>query len=106
MGKTIQTIAAILHNRPSGIDKKILAKQWEIADQKHGMTDALPRAGTLIVVPMVAIRQWQMEIARFTRDQSLSVTVYHGSERSSSLKDICKYDIVLTTYKVRVVAKR
>lgn len=99
MGKTIQAIATILHNRPNKEDKAQM-QQWNESDLRHGIKDELPRAGTLIVVPMVAIRQWQLEIARFTQDQSLSVVVYHGNERADSVHDIIGHDIVLTTYKV------
>jgi DNA repair protein RAD16 len=100
MGKTIQAIATILHNRPNKKDK-MQSKQWSQSDTRHGIVEALPRAGTLIVVPMVAIRQWQLEISRFTQNKSLSVMVYHGNERADSVQEICDHDIVLTTYKVR-----
>jgi SNF2 family DNA or RNA helicase len=62
---------------------------------------SLPRGGTLIVLPTVAIRQWQMEIARFTLEGSLTVKVYHGSNREDSVADLLKdTDVILTSYKV------
>lgn len=49
----------------------------------------------------LAIRQWQMEIARFTRSGSLQVIVYHGSDRTNTtIETLTNVDIVLTSYKV------
>lgn len=56
--------------------------------------------GTLIVLPTVAIRQWQTEIARFTEAGSLTVQVYHGSDRNTDVQDLLKTDVVITSYKV------
>jgi hypothetical protein len=51
----------------------------------------------------VAIRQWQTEIARFTRGGALTVKVYHGSDRNTTAQDLTTADVVLTSYKVRDV---
>jgi DNA repair protein RAD16 len=82
----------MLANRPNKKDK------WEF-DEKEKSAPIF-RAGTLVVLPTVAIRQWQSEIARFTREGALSVRLYHGSDRNSSLEDLSSVDIVITSYKV------
>ncbi|RYG64181.1 hypothetical protein EON64_14500 [archaeon] len=110
MGKTIQAIALMLHNRPARGDAE-LEEVWAASDNAHAhstLTETssihaqLPRAGTLIVLPTVAIRQWQLEIVRFTRESSLRVKVYHGSDRNLGVEDITEgeYDVVITSYKV------
>jgi DNA repair protein RAD16 len=89
-GKTIQAIALILANRDN-------AHRLSSADSSiNGSTPG----GTLIVLPTVAITQWLTEIARFTKGGSLSVKVYHGSDRESSIEDLSQADIVLTSYKI------
>jgi DNA repair protein RAD16 len=100
MGKTIQAISVMLTNRPDPKSKE--AQQiWNASDEAHEWKgNSAHRAGTLIVLPTVAIRQWQMEIARFTREGSLKVKVYHGSARSISVEDILQYDVIITSYKV------
>jgi DNA repair protein RAD16 len=73
------------------------------SDVDHGIKPNLQRrAKTLIVLPTVAIRQWQTEILRFTRPGSLNVHVYHGGNRSmeSSLKTLMEADVVLTSFKI------
>jgi DNA repair protein RAD16 len=120
MGKTIQAISLILDNRPQSLpavpmcqpvgDKTAAAKQnelWMAAEKNHDVTPAMmPRAGTLIVLPTVAIRQWQAEIARFTREGSLTVKVYHGDNRSASIRELAAADVVLTSYKVLEIEYR
>ena len=60
----------------------------------------LQRGGTLLVLPTVAIRQWQAEIARFTLEGSMTVQVYHGADRQTSLQKLASTDVVITSYKI------
>ena len=120
MGKTIQAIALILHNRPNKHDKK-QNELWKKSDQAHHPKNhmikdsssstssftSLPRAGTLIVLPTVAIRQWQSEITRFTKQNSLTVKVYHGNDRNSEdINEIQNVDIIITSYKILEIEYR
>ncbi|KAF8883413.1 SNF2 family N-terminal domain-containing protein [Infundibulicybe gibba] len=52
----------------------------------------------LVVAPTVAIMQWKNEINAHT--DGLKVLVWHGSSRETDLKELKKYDVVLTTYAV------
>lgn len=66
----------------------------------HG--DKSHRAGTLVIVSTVAIRQWHTEIVRFTTGGSVKVLIYHGGDRGSQsvLSELQHADIVITSYKV------
>ncbi|EIM85522.1 uncharacterized protein STEHIDRAFT_59279 [Stereum hirsutum FP-91666 SS1] len=72
MGKTIQMIALMVSdsNRPN-----------------------------LVIAPTVAIMQWRNEIHAHTTD-GMKVLVWHGSNRENNVKELSKYDVVLTTYAV------
>eukprot|EP01032_Pedospumella_encystans_P019528 gene19528-22199_t len=122
MGKTIQAIALMLQNRPDMSDFAQL-REWAASDARHAAPaildsstsstssssegpEPMVRCGTLIVLPTVAIRQWQTEIARFTKEGSLTVKVYHGSDRNTSALDLTKTDIVLTSYKILEIEYR
>ncbi|KAH9921492.1 SNF2 family N-terminal domain-containing protein [Epithele typhae] len=73
MGKTIQMIALLLSDfgsRPN-----------------------------LVVAPTVAIMQWRNEIETHTASK-LKALVWHGSSRESSVKELQKYDVVLTSFAV------
>ncbi|KAG9219471.1 hypothetical protein CCMSSC00406_0005365 [Pleurotus cornucopiae] len=71
MGKTIQIIALL------------------VSDLK---------APNLVIAPTVAIMQWRNEIAAHT--DGIKVLVWHGSSRETNIKEMAKYDVILTTYAV------
>lgn len=75
LGKTLQTISLIM------------------------ATHSEQTAPVLVIAPTVAIMQWKNEIERFTGNK-LKVLVYHGTNRSQDPKEICSYDVVMTTYAV------
>ncbi|OBZ71848.1 DNA repair protein RAD16 [Grifola frondosa] len=52
----------------------------------------------LVVAPTVAIMQWRNEIQAHT--DCLKAHVWHGSSRESKIKEIMKYDVILTSYAV------
>ena len=70
MGKTIQTIALLM---------------------------AEPRQKpNLVVAPTVALLQWRNEIEKHTAN-ALSVTVFHGANRSGDIKTLKQCDVIMTT---------
>ncbi|GAA5965494.1 hypothetical protein JCM8115_005772 [Rhodotorula mucilaginosa] len=76
MGKTIQTISLILSD-------------W---------SPSHPKGSTLVLAPTVAIMQWKSEIEKFTK--GFKVLIFHGTNRLSNVKEMEKYDVVLTSYAV------
>ena len=76
MGKTIQAVSLIMSDYP--------AKQ-----------------PTLVVVPPVALMQWQSEIKSYT-DGKLSVLVYHVSAnpkcKTMTVKDLKKFNVIMVSY--------
>ncbi|KAL7510045.1 hypothetical protein ACHAXN_006958 [Cyclotella atomus] len=129
MGKTLQTIATIMDNRPKlqhckpgtkhPLSDDLKERQeedlkWEKAAEdwnfemdilkvvkKIRSRDGGARAGTLVVCPVIALTQWKTEIEKFT-DGSLIICTYHGPDRESQTprEMLKKYDVVLTTYQV------
>ncbi|KAJ3088690.1 hypothetical protein HK102_008181 [Quaeritorhiza haematococci] len=78
-GKTIQSLALIILNRPP--------------------PDA-PRRTTLIVAPMSLIYQWEREIHEKTHPGLLKVKVHYGQNRTKSKTELRQYDVVITTYQI------
>ncbi|XP_031275430.1 DNA repair protein RAD16 isoform X2 [Pistacia vera] len=92
MGKTVQAIALVLAKRKHF---------WGIGEPEgpSGSSTVLPGVKcTLVICPVVAVRQWESEINRFTSIGSTNVLVYHGSNREKSAKQFLEYDFVITTY--------
>jgi hypothetical protein len=79
------------------------------SDVEHGITPNInARGNTLIILPTIALRQWQAEIHRFTKPGSLKVHVYHGNSRGSesTLQTLCQVDVILTSYKILEIEYR
>lgn len=76
MGKTIQAVSLIMSDFPA-------------------------KAPALVVVPPVALMQWQSEIESYT-DGKLSVLVYHISAnpkcKNMTIKDLKKYNVIMVSY--------
>ncbi len=75
MGKTIQAVSLIMSDYPA-------------------------KDPTLVVVPPVALMQWQNEINQYT-DGKLKVCIYHNSDpkvKQLAMKDLKKYDVIMISY--------
>lgn len=74
MGKTIQTIALFMQD--------------------------LTKRPNLVVGPTVALMQWKNEIEAHTHEGKLKVLLFHGANRETNVKELEKYDVILTSYSV------
>lgn len=75
LGKTIQAVSLIMSDYP--------AKQ-----------------PSLVLVPPVALMQWQQEIKSYT-DGTLKTFVYHGTNQKTkgiTVKDLKRYDVIMMSY--------
>lgn len=84
LGKTIQMISLILSNPPPREPGQLVPP-------------------TLIITPVSLLQQWEREIKTKIKDESaLRVRVQHSSadKKLLSFKEMCAYDVVITTYRV------
>ncbi|OQV06145.1 hypothetical protein CLAIMM_10763 [Cladophialophora immunda] len=76
MGKTIQAVSLIMSDYPA-------------------------KAPSLVIVPPVALMQWQSEIKEYTSGK-LKVLIYHSSANPKckllTVKDLKKYDVIMVSY--------
>lgn len=88
MGKTIQAISLMLANRPGPQH----TESWDKSDRDHDReVNPKMRAGTLVVCPLIALLQWQSEIAKFTLEGSLKVGddgTYFASCQKNKAKNV------------------
>ena len=78
LGKTVQTLAHILIEKEKNPDSNPF----------------------LVIAPTSLMTNWQSEANRFA--PSLKVLILHGPNRKTHFKDLCKYDLILTTYPLLV----
>ncbi|KIW17725.1 hypothetical protein PV08_04920 [Exophiala spinifera] len=126
--KAIQPITPVAAAQPAGINRQLKRFQlegldWMVKQEKSTwkggllgdemgmgktiqavsliMSDWPAKAPSLVVVPPVALMQWQSEIADYTSGK-LKVLVYHVSANPKcklmTVKDLKKYDVIMVSY--------
>jgi DNA repair protein RAD16 len=95
MGKTIQTIALLLHQKEAREKLAVEAAKKGRATRRE---DA--RAPTLVVVPTSALAQWEDEIRDCVAPGALRVLVYYADRKRVEASTLQNADVVLTTYPV------
>ena len=125
--KAIEPIKPVQSPQPEGISRKLKSFQleglnWMTRQEKSSwrggllgdemgmgktiqavsliMSDFPAKDPTLVVVPPVALMQWQNEINAYT-DGKLQVLIHHGSNskvKSMKKKDLVKYNVIMVSY--------
>lgn len=54
----------------------------------------------LIVCPNVAMNQWKHEIENRVSPGIFTVCIFHGSSRTDSIKELLKYNVIITSYAI------
>lgn len=62
--------------------------------------------GTLVVAPMTLMSQWADEFINKCVSNSLSVSIYYGPNRNTSIKHLLKFDIIITSYGILTTEMR
>jgi len=89
LGKTVMMLSLIHANRPD-----------DDLSENYGYLRKKPNkniAGTLIVVPLTLLSQWEEEIQTHSQQNMFKCCLYYNDMRPNNLYD---YDIVITTYGV------
>ncbi|KAA0204036.1 hypothetical protein HAZT_HAZT007581 [Hyalella azteca] len=118
LGKTLTMLSLILRHKElisEGVIDDFAMETLRDEDQSDeeistkGGSKWLPRPrkqqlrktqGTLVVCPASLMGQWEREANDRISRGRLSVLVYHGPRRDTSIGFICKHDVVITTYQL------
>ncbi|PHH59101.1 hypothetical protein CDD81_3796 [Ophiocordyceps australis] len=111
LGKTIQMLSLIhTHKsetarqfRPSGGGMSRVKQLPRLVSSSRGVVAA--PCTTLVVAPMSLLSQWQSEAEKASKQGSIKIELYYGSEKTSSLQSLCcaanassAPDVVITSY--------
>ncbi|KAI1753994.1 SNF2 family N-terminal domain-containing protein [Xylaria castorea] len=84
MGKTLETLACIVSNRPTEDDTKIHAK------------------ATLIIAPAIAIKQWEEEIRRHVDTEYINTILHYKQSKDIPIEFLKVADVILASYQEMV----
>ena len=110
LGKTIECLS-LMHSNRSEVDLKISASPSSSVNNlprlpKRGVIESAP-CTTLVVAPMSLLAQWESEAVKASKDGSLKVLMYYGTEKAVNLQNLCceanaasAPNLVITSYGV------
>ncbi|KAJ6008403.1 hypothetical protein N7540_012379 [Penicillium herquei] len=95
LGKTLSILSLALSSLPQ-------AYQWEKKPPPTGLSRRIPGVRntrtTLLVVPLSAVKNWEMQIQEHLKEDSVKYYTFHGPNRTFDLKELSTYDLIITTY--------
>ncbi|XP_026472373.1 transcription termination factor 2 isoform X2 [Ctenocephalides felis] len=102
LGKTLTMISLVLYDKEHEISDE---EDRESNDEEGSWIDKnkkkiLP-GGTLVICPASLLKQWELEVERRCRRNSLTVHLHHGAKRETVRpKYLAGQDMVITTYNI------
>ncbi|KAL4933366.1 SNF2 family N-terminal domain-containing protein [Aspergillus undulatus] len=97
LGKTLSILSLVV----SSLEQ---AKEWaksipppEFVKSRPGIRNTKT---TLLVVPLSTVNNWVTQIQEHLEEGSVSSYVFHGPNRTTSVDELSKYDLVITTYSI------
>lgn len=113
LGKTIQMLS-LVHSHRSEVARQARAANGGIATvnqlQRLGSSSAAmvdAPCTTLVVAPMSLLSQWQSEAEKASKEGTMKVELYYGTEKTNNLQALCSSsnasmapDVVITSYGV------
>ena len=87
-------------NENNDKNMQITTENIDISVKKEGkgeenLINKKKKAGTLVIVPVTLLAQWEEEIIRHSAPGSITVKFYYGAERRNDLQSA---DVIITSY--------
>ncbi|KAJ5923699.1 hypothetical protein N7454_008944 [Penicillium verhagenii] len=95
LGKTLSVLSLVLSSLPAAHRWEKVAPTRIIARQVPGIRNTRT---TLLVAPLSAVKNWTMQVEEHLKPDALKFYVFHGSARTTDIKELASYDLIITTY--------
>ncbi|KAF2430214.1 hypothetical protein EJ08DRAFT_660949 [Tothia fuscella] len=93
LGKTLSILSLVMSTTEEA--RKFAART---PPRGPGLNFTCNTKGTLLICPLSVVSNWENQIEQHVQPGTLSVHVYHGSNRIQDAKELAKYDFVITSY--------
>lgn len=97
LGKTLSILSLVVATLA---DANEWAKQKPPPQSTDGVALLRNSKATLLVSPLSTIANWEEQIGNHVKPGTLSYYIYHGSNRCNDIRELSKFDMVITTYSV------
>jgi SNF2 family DNA or RNA helicase len=93
LGKTLSMLSLIMSTL-------VDARKFEHRPPPHFPGRILARnlKGTLLVLPLSTLSQWEVQIQTHLAPGALKYYIYYGTKRTRDIEELAQYDLVITTY--------
>ncbi|PSN66353.1 hypothetical protein BS50DRAFT_526368 [Corynespora cassiicola Philippines] len=108
LGKTIEMLS-LIHTHRNEVPSRATSaasRSFPRLQKASATTEPAPYT-TLVVAPMSLLAQWQSEAEKASKDGTLKVMVYYGSEKAANLQKLCSEsnganapNVIITSYGV------
>ncbi|KAJ4299711.1 DNA helicase rad5 [Kalmusia sp. IMI 367209] len=105
LGKTIEMLS-LIHTHRNEVAKDQSTRSLPRLLQNSATVEPAPYT-TLVVAPMSLLAQWQSEAEKASKDGTLKVMLYYGSEKAINLQKLCSAsnganapNVIITSYGV------
>ncbi|KAL4780377.1 SNF2 family N-terminal domain-containing protein [Aspergillus varians] len=97
LGKTLSILSLVVSSLTEAKEWANMIPSPELVKSQPGIRNTKT---TLLVVPLSTVNNWMSQIKEHLRDDAVSSYVFHGSSRITSVDELSKYDLVITTYSI------
>lgn len=97
LGKTLSILSLVVSTLTESQEWASMIPPPELVKSRPGIRNTKT---TLLVVPLSTVNNWVTQIKEHLQADSVSSYVFHGSSRTTSVDELSKYDLVITTYSI------
>ncbi|RDW90365.1 Single-stranded DNA-dependent ATPase [Aspergillus mulundensis] len=97
LGKTLSILSLAVSSLEQAHEWVRMIPPPELVKDQPGIRNTKT---TLLVVPLSTVNNWVSQIKEHLQEGSVTWYVFHGSSRTTSVDELSKYDLVITTYSI------
>lgn len=97
LGKTLSILSLVVSSLAQAQEWTRMIPPPQLVKSQPGIRNTKT---TLLVVPLSTVNNWVSQVKEHLQENSLSCYVFHGSSRTTSVDELSKYDLVVTTYSI------
>ncbi|KAJ5647037.1 hypothetical protein N7490_003409 [Penicillium lividum] len=95
LGKTLSILSLVMSSLRTAYEYEKKAPPKFLTREAPGIRNTRT---TLLVAPLSAVKNWTLQVEEHLKPDSLKFYVFHGSNRTTKLKELATYDLIITTY--------
>lgn len=97
LGKTLSILSLVVASKAAAREWASMIPHADLVRDSPGIRNTKT---TLLVSPLSAVNNWVTQVKEHLTESAVSLYVFHGSSRTTSVDELAQYDLVVTTYSI------